>query len=255
MDNGKESSIDRKKDWKDQLADVDKKCGWHPGASLNWDDEFDDDEGQDCRQAVQGEDHLEERPKTPLREIIFVDIQDNSESAIIDEDDEEYYSAVEYMDDAPSLPASSSRQRTYNGAHAFGVGDVDGARAQENTRKESPEIDYQLRPGLVTYVEHRFGPNIQYEDRCLCHEWLVDLREQRNRSERMYFAQYGTCLPQDACVLREYPQADMPGTEDVDKPMLTITTPDGETLHPHDERVWPQSSPSSAPSPMYEIRS
>lgn len=242
MDNKNGNSIPKPKDWKDQLADLDRQCGWDPAASLNWDEENNDDVGDDCRHPIEYENHVD-RPTTPLREIIFLSSQNDNDSAIIDEDDEEYYSAVEYMDGEPSSPASSNKHKDYSGAHTMKMDLIDRAVAQE-------KLELELSPGFVAYVEHRFGPNIQYDDRCPCHEWLVDLREQRKRTERMYYAQYGTILPQDACVLREYTQADMHGTGDVDKPVLTVTTPDGETLYPHDEREWLQSSLIRAPSPI-----
>ncbi|ROV96538.1 hypothetical protein VMCG_07787 [Cytospora schulzeri] len=237
MDNGKGDRF-TKKDWKDQLADLDKQYGWDT-ASIKWDDDADIYEDQGYRQASSENTHLDHRLRTPLEGVVYLDHNSEKESAVVDEDDEEYYSTVEYQDE-PTTPTSSNEYRYHNSFDS--VSCVDSTRVHEEiTNQRSGGLDFELRPGLMDYLEHRFGPDFQYQDRCFCHEWLADYREQSNKAERMYYTQYGTCLQQDACVLREYPQADMSGTEKVDKPKLTVTTPEGETLYPHDEREWPQS--------------
>ncbi|KAG8157177.1 hypothetical protein KVR01_012885 [Diaporthe batatas] len=113
--------------------------------------------------------------------------------------------------------------------------------SEEDHDDESDEDDNQPKSSLLTYLYHRFGPSLRWENRCTCCEFLVDRREARRKVEREYFAQAGgSCLIKDPCVLLPYRMADLPGTENVDKPVLTVTTPEGEELYPHDLEEYPE---------------
>lgn len=110
------------------------------------------------------------------------------------------------------------------------------------TEEEEWEEEIQPKSALAAYIYHRFGTGpIRYENRCSCCEYLRDEREERRKRDRAYFVQRGeTCLIKDPCVLLPYRQEDLPGTEHVDKPVLMVTTPEGETLYPHDLEVYPE---------------
>lgn len=115
---------------------------------------------------------------------------------------------------------------------------------QEKEEQEEEEY-FQPKSRLEAYIYHRFGPDINYENRCECHERLYDAREEKNKRTREYFAQAGgSNLSKDTCVLLPYPQDHMPGTEKVDKPVLMVTTPEGETLYPHDMEEYPGPPPA-----------
>ncbi|POS72827.1 hypothetical protein DHEL01_v208785 [Diaporthe helianthi] len=70
---------------------------------------------------------------------------------------------------------------------------------------------------------------------------LYDWDEEERKRDRAYFAEHEeSCLDKDTCVLLPYRQADLPGTENVFKPVLMVTTPDGEELYPHDLEEYPE---------------
>lgn len=113
-------------------------------------------------------------------------------------------------------------------------------------QEEQEEECIQPMSKLEAYIYHRFGPDVIYGNRCSCHERLYDAKEEKNKSMREYFAQAGgSSLIKDPCVLLQYPQDDIPGTEHVDKPVLMVTTPEGETLYPHDMEEYPEPHPAS----------
>ncbi|KKY34425.1 hypothetical protein UCDDA912_g05601 [Diaporthe ampelina] len=117
---------------------------------------------------------------------------------------------------------------------------------QYEDEESQQEEQIQPKSKLMAYVYHRFGPHIRYEDRCSCHEHLYDAEEEQKKYEREYYAQAGqTHLMKDRCVLLPHPQAALPGTEHVDKPALTVTTPEGETWFPHDVEEYPDPPPAS----------
>lgn len=127
----------------------------------------------------------------------------------------------------------------------------------ETEEEEVEEEEIQPKSALAAYIYHRFGtgPTIRYENRCWCCEYLVDKREERRKRDRAYFAWTGeTCLIKDPCVLLPYKQEDLPGTENVDKPVLTVTTPEGETLYPHDLEVYPSPPADSRTGARIERR-
>ncbi|KAG6362685.1 hypothetical protein INS49_007778 [Diaporthe citri] len=131
--------------------------------------------------------------------------------------------------------------------------DVDTASKQREEeedlseqQEEQDEEHFQPKSRLEAYIYHRFGPDINYENRCSCHERLYDFSEEQNKRTREYFAQAGgSNLIKDPCVLLPYPQDDLPGTENVDKPVLMVTTPEGETLYPHDMEEYPEPPAAS----------
>ena len=224
-----------------RLIELDRERGWDTVERLNWDEEVDNETAQSHRRCAQqmmdDEPRTLERAPAGERVLIFSDEEDDAENAIVTEDDEEYFSACETLgDDLIIQPLSRNRHR---GADSFNA--VDHARvtpADEGRTNQSLDEGetFELLPAVIAYIEHRFGPRLDYEQRCFCHDWLVDAREQRNNTLRMYYAQSGTVLPIDGCTLREYPQDDMPGTEGMEKPLVTVTTPDGKVLWPHDEQ-------------------
>lgn len=119
---------------------------------------------------------------------------------------------------------------------------------EEDWEDEEDEEEEPIQPKskLAAYLYHRFGPEIRYEDRCSCHEHLSDYAEERKKWKRDYFAQAGASgLIKDTNVLLPYPQEDLPGTENVDKPVLMVTTPEGETLFPHDMEEYPEPPAAS----------
>lgn len=95
-------------------------------------------------------------------------------------------------------------------------------------------------------LHHRSGSEIRHETRYACPEYLCDRAEEGKKRKREYFAQAGeTGLIKDPCILLPYPQDDIPGMEDVDKPVLMVTTPEGETLYPHDLEEYPEPPAAS----------
>lgn len=250
MDAGKGAA---RKNWKDQLAELDREYGWDTTeGNLDWDEEVDKDKDNDEGKgdeakgrglgAEEGRTLGARRRKSRTavaagREVLFYNNKHDQEdeSAIVSEDDEEYFSAVETMGEEQTMRRFSSR--TCSRRKDDDDDDEDTAACQTTSRqgRNRRGEDFELRPGLMVYLEHRFGPHFDYEDRCFCHEWLVDQREQRIRTERMYYAHAGTVLLKEGCVLRPFPEDDLPGTEEVDKPMVTVTTPDGEIFWPHME--------------------
>ncbi|KAK7732511.1 hypothetical protein SLS53_008396 [Cytospora paraplurivora] len=255
MDAGKGAA---RKKWKDQLAELDRECGWDTTeGNLDWDEEVDKD--KDKGDVAKGRGLGAHKGKTlgarrrksrtavaEGREVLFYNNKHNreDESAIVSEDDEEYFSAVEEMGEEPIMRRFSSRSRQEEDGDDTAACQTTSHQGQ-NRRGE----DFEIRPGLMAYLEHRFGPQFDYEDRCFCHEWLVDQREQRIRTERNYYAHAGTVLLKEGCVLRAYPEDEVPGTEDVDKPMVTVTTPDGEIFWPHMERDDDSTHDSTHESP------
>ncbi|KAI3391132.1 hypothetical protein diail_7917 [Diaporthe ilicicola] len=88
------------------------------------------------------------------------------------------------------------------------------------------------------------GEDYRYEHNCWCAAWLHDATEERNKYMRAYYQYRGEGLMKDRCVLLPHPQEELPGTEEVDKPMLMVTTPEGETLWPHDLEEYPEPKAS-----------
>lgn len=116
----------------------------------------------------------------------------------------------------------------------------------EEDEEEEDQEAFQPKSKLEAYLYHRFGPDLRYENRCSCHNHLHDAVEEEKQWKRDYFAQAGqTPLIKDPCVLLPYPQEDLPGTENVDKPVLMVTTPEGETLFPHDMEEYPEPPTAS----------
>ncbi|KAK2611571.1 hypothetical protein N8I77_004904 [Diaporthe amygdali] len=111
--------------------------------------------------------------------------------------------------------------------------------------KQAQEQCVQPKSQLVAYLYHRFGEDIRYENRCCCHEWLYDCVEEDRKATRTEYSLTGGGLPKDDCVLLPYPQEEMPGTEHADKPVLMVTTPEGEALFPHDMGDYPEPTISS----------
>lgn len=141
--------------------------------------------------------------------------------------------ATEYNDYQEQAYSAHQQQEDYDeeNDNYYGNG------AEEGHQEER----IQPKSRLTAYLYHRFGPDIRYENRCPCHEHLCDAEEERKKYEREYYAHQGrTTLMRDRCILLPHPQAALPGNEHVDKPVLTITTAEGEMLYPHDMEEYPE---------------
>lgn len=65
---------------------------------------------------------------------------------------------------------------------------------------------------------------------------LTDHKEEAREKKRYQVAIGKLHLKRDACDLLQYAQEDL--VPEVSKPVITVSTPDGRTLYPHDKREW-----------------
>lgn len=194
--------------WKDKLAMLDQKYGWDEGDGSDWSDICEED-----NQQVLGE-------SRPLHSVY--DSQNRP--------------------DASQSTGNANIEAAQDLPNDFDGSDEDWETENEDDEDEyeSEEQDIQPMHPLAGYLLHRFGPRLRWEDRCECCEFLVDHREERRKRDRAHFAETGeTGLGKDRCVLLWFRQADPPGTENVDKPVLMVTTPEGDELYPHDLQEYP----------------
>lgn len=120
---------------------------------------------------------------------------------------------------------------------------------ETNHEDQDQEENVQLNENeLKDSPDHHSGSDTCSEDLPPLIKYLCDSSEEGKKKTREFFAQAGcSCLIRDPCVLLPHPQDALPGTEDVDKPVLTVTTPEGETLYPHDLEEYPEEpSPHEA---------
>ncbi|KAK7704135.1 hypothetical protein SLS64_008693 [Diaporthe eres] len=266
MSKGKGKEVATKPDWKDQLAMLDQELGWDEEAGSDWADscEAENQEVFTLNRPLQSEHdnknnanilqftehnhgayshakkdsihtHYEPFDSIEDDEVMSADMQkilwdaaveearsaacvDTSTDALYDDDHEEIY----------TTPKQQQQEGSYE------------------EQEEQEEECIQPMSKLEAYIYHRFGPNVIYENRCSCHEHLCDAREEQNKSTREYFAQAGgSNLIKDPCILLPYPQDDIFGTEHAEKPVLMVTTPEGDTLYPHDMEEYPEPPPAS----------
>lgn len=246
MSKGKGKEVATKPDWKDQLAMLDQEVGWDEQAGSDW---------ADSCEAESQEVFTPNRP-TPRK-------HGNKKSANNVQSSEQDYTHYEPSDSIQDDEIMSAEmQRTIweaavreHGAVAYtehNTDALDDDDAQEDiytaTRKQQEEEQehVEVESMLTDDSYHPSGSKFRYEDQHPCHELLCDLAEEGKKRKREYFAQAGeTGLIKDPCVLLPYPQDDIPGTEEVDKPVLMVTTPEGETLYPHDMEEYPEPPAAS----------
>lgn len=217
MSKGKGKEVAIKPDWKDQLAMLDQEVGWDEQAGSDW---------ADSCEAESQEVFTPNRP-TPCKH----GNKNNANSVQLSEQDQKNDEPFDSIQDDEIM--SADMQRTIWEAAVRENGAV--ACAEHNTDALYDDNDQE---GIYSYI--------RYEPRYPCHELLCDLAEEGKKRKREYFAQAGeTGLIKDPCILLPYQQGDIPGTEDVDKPVLTVTTPEGETLYPHDMEEYPEPPAAS----------
>lgn len=178
--------------------------------------------------------------------------EDPSSHAIFDDDKKQVDVAQQQqMEDGEGFETTQEENDKSDGRS----NDEGWETAQEEHDEVDDEQEIQPKSALAAYIYHRFGKaEIRYENRCLCHEYLRNHEEEQRKRHREYFAQGGeTCLIKDPCVLLPYKQIDLPGTENVDKPVLMVTTPEGETLYPHDLAKYPEPPAASRDDTGNEI--
>lgn len=132
----------------------------------------------------------------------------------------------------------------------------DGEKETDHEEQDQEEHVQPKKNELKDSPEHHSGSDTCSEDALLLNQYLCDSSEEGKKKTREFFAQVGcSCLIKDPCVLLPHPQDALPGTEDVDKPVLTVTTPEGETLYPHDleEYLEPPPPPPQATHPEQGI--
>ncbi|KAI7785654.1 hypothetical protein LA080_006674 [Diaporthe eres] len=265
MSKGKGKEVASKPDWKDQLDMLDQELGWDEEAGWDWADSFEADsqevfapnrplqsehDNKNIANILQFTEH-NHGAYSPAKQDInhahygpFNSIEDD-EVMSADMQKSLWEAAVEEARSAACVDASTDAlynddddEETYT-----------TPKQQEDLyegQEEQEEESIQPMSKLEAYIYHRFGPDVIFENRCSCHERLCDAREEQNKSTREYFAQAGgSDLIKDPCVLLPYPQDDVPGTEYVDKPVLMVTTPESETLYPHDMEEYPEPPPAS----------
>lgn len=274
MSKGKGKGVATEPDWKEKLAKLDQQFGWDEQASSDWAEDCDAEKQEVCPPNCppRGEHdnknytNASQSTKKAKMNITSSSITNHetvaSSEARIHNDNgsnSPFHHAPDTFED-DEIMSPEIQRRIWNAAveesgssghdHAAPArhdnqDQIDAAQQQrmdhnENWETEEEELEEEeIRPKseLAAYIYHRFGtgPKIRYENRCSCCEYLVDAREERRKRDREYFVRTGeTCLIKDPCVLLPYKQEDMPGTESVDKPVLMVTTPEGETLYPHD---------------------
>lgn len=245
MSKGKGKEVATKPDWKDQLAMLDQEVGWDEQAGSDW---------ADSCEAESQEVFTPNRP-TPCKH----GNKNNAHNVQSSEQDHTHYEPSDTIQDDEIM--SAEMQRTIweaavqeNGSVACTEQNTDalyGYDDQEDIyttpkQKQEDEEHVQAESTLTGDPDHCSGSDVRYENRYACHELLCDLAEEGKKRKREYFAQVGeTGLIKDPCILLPYPQDDIPGTEDVDKPVLMVTTPEGETLYPHDMEEYPEPPAAS----------
>lgn len=285
MSKGKGKEVATKPDWKDQLAMIDQEVGWDEQAGSDWADSCEaasqevfypkpitpkhdskshtnkvklteqnpgvcsrtkqDVESDDiinncagwdyasCQETQgnfsNGSNHAHYKPSDSIQEgeIMSADMQRTIWEAAVQE--HESVARTEHNTDA--LYNDDDQEDSYT-----------IPKQQQGEEEEHIQAKNTQTGGLY----HRSGSEIRYENRYACHEYLFDRAEEGKKRKREYFAQAGeTGLIKDPCILLPYPQDDIPGTEDVDKPVLMVTTPEGETLYPHDMEEYPEPPAAS----------
>lgn len=170
-------------------------------------------------------------------------------SDICDEDDQQVYKKNRPLPSDYDDQNHSDTSQSAGSVNETAVEDLEDAFHDEEAEiweTEDEEDDYDSKEDdmppmhpVLQYLYHRFGPRLRWEDRCECCEFLIDPREERRRLDRVYYARKGTPMAKCPCVLLSHRQADLPGTENVDKPVLMVTTPEGDQVYPHDLKEYP----------------
>lgn len=267
MSKGKGKEIATKPDWKEQLAMLDHKLGWDEEAGSDWADSC-ETKNQEVftpnRQLQSGYEN-----KNSANILQFTEHNHEAYSHSKQDSNHAHYQASDSIQDDEVM--SADMQKTLWEAaveEARSVACVDTStdtlyddvvdetystpkqqQEEEDSYEEQEEQEeerIQPKSKLEAYIYHRFGSDIIYENRCSCHEHLYDPREEQNKSTREYFVQAGgSNLIKDPYLLLPYPQDDIPATEHVNKPLLMVTTPEGDTLYPHDMEEYPEPPPAS----------
>ncbi|KAH8788164.1 hypothetical protein F5883DRAFT_513919 [Diaporthe sp. PMI_573] len=244
MSKGKGKEKATEPDWKEQVAMLDRQFGWDDEADSDWANSCD---AEQQKLTDNGNENAFQIPSCTLEydNIISPEMQRRIWDAAV----EESKSSKRAHDSGPCEGASThaifdDSQEQDGAAQQQQMEDDEG---WETAQEEHDEVDdeqevIEPKSELAAYIYHRFGTGeIRYENRCECCDYLVDHAEERNKRKRKRFARAGgTSLIKDPCALLPYKQDDLPGTEDVDKPVLMVTTPEGETLYPHDLEEYPE---------------
>lgn len=264
MSTGKGKEIATKPDWKEQLAILDQKLGWDVAAGSEWADscetenhevftpdqplqnehenennanilQFTEHSHGDYSHANQDSNHTRCQALDSIEddEVVSADMQKILWEAAVEE-----ARSVACVD--PRIDTGDDNDEIYTKPNQH--------QQEEDSYEEEEQEEELIQPEskLEAYIYHRFGLDIIYENRYSFHEHLYDPREEQNKRTREYFTQAGgSNLIKDPCMLLPYPQDDISGTEHVNKPLLMVTTPKGETLYPHDMEEYPEPPPAS----------
>lgn len=226
MSKGKGKEVATKPDWKDELATLDQEMGW------------DDQESSDWADNSEAADDAPGATMTHCDQISPYDAQkylrnggNKSYNNPPDSHEDEEVTSEEMQRTIWDAAVEESRSAPLVGPS------TESLHHDDDDLTQNPAVP---KSKLEEYLYHRFGPDLKYENRCWCHETLHDGAEEGKQYKREYFARAGTVLIKDPCVLLSHSQEDMPGTEGVDKPVLMVTTPEGESLYPHDMEDYPE---------------
>lgn len=246
MSKGKGKEVATKLDWKDQLAVLDQEVGWDEQAGSDWADS--------CE--VESQEVFTPNRPTPRKH----GNKNNANNVQSSKQNHKHDEPSELIQDDELM--SADMQRTiweaavrehgavacteHNTGALYDDKDQKDIYATPEKQQQEEEEHVQAKSMLTGDSHHPPGSDIRYENRYACHELLCDLAEEGKKRKREYFAQVGeTGLIKDPCILLPYPQDDIPGTEDVDKPVLMVTTPEGENLYPHDMEEYPEPPAAS----------
>lgn len=276
MSTGKGKQVANKPDWKQQLAMLDQEMGWDDDSGSEWAESGPSDKQQvnnTPNPPLSDHDNngLANLPQSTQNDETFhhetennFDYAANYNAAQLLDSKDTCYDASEYLlDDDPTLspemqqsiweaavmesnrPVENHHQLEHNAREPCEATSSGATHDEEgHTHYYYPEQHtsqcVELNNETSAYFYYHYGHDTGYESRCWCHVWLYNATEERNKATRAFYSSNGTVLQQENCVLLPYPQEALPGTEKVDKPMLVVTTPEGETLFPHDLQEYPE---------------
>lgn len=279
MSKGKGKEVATKPDWKEQLAMLDQDLGWDEQAGSDWADSCEAEEQEVLTPNLS----LQIEHNHRIKANISQSTEKNHGAYSQAEQDVSPGNAMTNWD----YTCSYDTQQQFGNGNNYAPYELSDFIADEEIMSADMQktlweaaVDQARSAACVDTStdalydddeeeeEIHTAPNQSQEEECFYEDqeeeeeehfqpkskfgtYLCNPTEEKNKSKREYFAQAGgSCLIKDPCILLPYPQADMPGTENVDKPVLTVTTPEGETLYPHDMEEYPEPLPASWHGPV-----
>ncbi|KAL1850650.1 hypothetical protein Daus18300_012861 [Diaporthe australafricana] len=252
MSPGKGKAVATTPDWKDKLAMLDQEMGW------------DDESGSDWAESGPSKTHQSTQNEDPSGNTIndFDYAADYNAAESLDGNDTHYDVPAYLLDDDPTttlemqqslwdtavMGANKSGENDNQPEHDAG-GPSEDTSSDGSAYEEDDHVPFyaeqhtnqcvELNCQEASYCYYHYGEEYHYQARCWCHAYLADPTAERNKQQRAYYETNGTVLLQDPCALLPYPQEPLPGTENVVKPIILVTTPEGENLFPHDLQEYP----------------